>query len=201
MPSWIDPSLAEYVKVCPNAVVGNGTWIITHGPIRPYMSDPRVVIEPHAYIGARCIILLGVRIGRGAIIGAGSVVSRDIPAFSVAAGNPAKPHRCATAKELLRMIVNKKMNHAPKTQGKFTQGTAMVHPFGKGAEPNWALLTIDDIKDLFGFNEECKIKSPCNPAKRILSVLKSNGRELEDATVEDFVKTYYAKGFEENHKL
>ena len=49
-----------------------------------------VVIEDGAFIGARCIILKGVRIGRGSVIGAGSVVSRDVPAGVIAAGNPAK---------------------------------------------------------------------------------------------------------------
>jgi acetyltransferase-like isoleucine patch superfamily enzyme len=43
-----------------------------------------------AWIGMNCIILKGVTIGEGAIIGAGSVVTHDIPAWTVAAGNPAK---------------------------------------------------------------------------------------------------------------
>lgn len=42
------------------------------------------------WIGDRVIILSGVTIGDGAILGAGSVVTRDVPPFSVAAGNPAK---------------------------------------------------------------------------------------------------------------
>lgn len=49
-----------------------------------------VVIEDDVFIGMSCIILKGVRIGRGAVIGAGSVVSRDVPARMIAAGNPAR---------------------------------------------------------------------------------------------------------------
>jgi len=49
-----------------------------------------VVIEDKVFIGARAIILKGVTIGYGALIGAGSVVTKDIPPMSIAAGNPAK---------------------------------------------------------------------------------------------------------------
>ncbi len=49
-----------------------------------------ITIGPHVWIGFRCTILKGVTIGEGAIIGANSVVTRDIPPFTIAAGNPAK---------------------------------------------------------------------------------------------------------------
>ena len=49
-----------------------------------------IVIEDDVFIGARSIVLKGVTIGKGAVIGAGSVVSRDVPDFSVVCGNPAK---------------------------------------------------------------------------------------------------------------
>lgn len=49
-----------------------------------------IVIEDHVLIGARSIILKGVTIGHGAVIGAGSVVVKNIPANCIAAGNPCK---------------------------------------------------------------------------------------------------------------
>lgn len=49
-----------------------------------------VVIENDVWIGAACIILPGVKIGEGAVIAAGSVVTKDIPAFAIVAGVPAK---------------------------------------------------------------------------------------------------------------
>jgi acetyltransferase-like isoleucine patch superfamily enzyme len=49
-----------------------------------------IVIEDEVWIGARSIITKGVTIGKGAIIGAGSVVVKDVPPFTLAAGNPAK---------------------------------------------------------------------------------------------------------------
>ena len=56
---------------------------------RDARSEP-VNVGDDVFIGARAIILRGVKIGEGAVVGAGSVVSRDIPAFSVCAGNPAR---------------------------------------------------------------------------------------------------------------
>ena len=48
-----------------------------------------IVIKDKAWIGFNCIIMKGVTIGEGAIIGAGSVVRKDVPDYSVAFGNPA----------------------------------------------------------------------------------------------------------------
>ncbi|QSB27961.1 CatB-related O-acetyltransferase [Flavobacterium sp. CLA17] len=49
-----------------------------------------VIIEEDVWVGSNTVILPGVKIGRGSIIGAGSVVTKDIPRYSVAYGNPAK---------------------------------------------------------------------------------------------------------------
>ncbi len=43
-----------------------------------------------AWLGARVIVLKGVTIGEGSVIGAGAVVTRDVPAWSIVAGNPAR---------------------------------------------------------------------------------------------------------------
>ena len=48
-----------------------------------------IVIEDDAWIGINVIVLKGVTIGRGAVVGAGSVVTKDVPAWTVVAGNPA----------------------------------------------------------------------------------------------------------------
>lgn len=50
-----------------------------------------IVIEDHVWIGCNVTILKGVTIGTGAVIAAGSVVIRDIPAHTLAAGVPARP--------------------------------------------------------------------------------------------------------------
>lgn len=52
-----------------------------------------IVIEDEAWLGARVILLKGVRIGMGSVVGAAAVVTRSIPPYTVAAGNPARPVR------------------------------------------------------------------------------------------------------------
>ena len=62
--------------------------VISSAPIR---------IGPRAFLGGHCIVLKGVSIGEGAVIGAGSVVTCDVPPFEIWAGVPARKIR-----ELLR---------------------------------------------------------------------------------------------------
>ncbi len=61
--------------------VGGGRSVAEHRP---------VVIEDHAWIGMRAIIMPGVRVGRGAVVAAGSVVTGDVPPLAVVFGAPAR---------------------------------------------------------------------------------------------------------------
>jgi acetyltransferase-like isoleucine patch superfamily enzyme len=65
---------------------------LTHDAQSPSFAclERPVTIGDHVWIGARALICPGVSIGEGAVIGAGAVVTRDVPAFAVAAGNPAR---------------------------------------------------------------------------------------------------------------
>ena len=63
--------------------------------IRPFMKDTHgsIKIEDDAWLGTGAIILPDVRIGIGAVVGAGSVVTKDVPDFTVVGGVPAKAIR------------------------------------------------------------------------------------------------------------
>ncbi|OWZ15583.1 Maltose O-acetyltransferase [Phytophthora megakarya] len=54
------------------------------------MSGKSITLEDNVWIGGNSVVLPGVRIGNGAVIGAGSVVTKDVPPMCVYAGNPAK---------------------------------------------------------------------------------------------------------------
>jgi maltose O-acetyltransferase len=81
--------LGHYMFVMDN----NQHDVVRHSKLPP--SDP-VVIEDNVWIGSKVVILPGVRIGSRAVIGAGSVVTKDIPPRCVAAGNPARVLRHLT---------------------------------------------------------------------------------------------------------
>jgi acetyltransferase-like isoleucine patch superfamily enzyme len=57
---------------------------------QPLQSKGPIIIEDDAWLGFGVIVLSGVHIGKGAVIGAGSVVTHDVPAGAVAAGSPAR---------------------------------------------------------------------------------------------------------------
>ncbi|TMQ09595.1 MAG: acyltransferase [Deltaproteobacteria bacterium] len=77
-----------------NVSVSPGVWIITdehdvNDPLFPEVLAP-VRIEDHAFIGSKAMILPGVTIGRGAVVGAGAVVTRDVAPLHVVVGVPAR---------------------------------------------------------------------------------------------------------------
>lgn len=55
-----------------------------------YYPSESIVIKEGAWIGANSIMLPGITVGKNSVIGAGSIVTKSVPDFSVAVGNPAK---------------------------------------------------------------------------------------------------------------
>lgn len=66
-----------------------GAGAVLAGVIEPPSAQP-VVLEDDVLIGANAVVVEGVHIGKGAVVGAGSIVLHDVPAGAVVAGNPAK---------------------------------------------------------------------------------------------------------------
>ena len=83
-----------------DVMLGSGVHIYVHShafdnpdiPIidQGHYSSRPVVVERGAWLGAGVIVLPGVTIGRNSVVGAGAVVTRDVPPFTVAVGNPAR---------------------------------------------------------------------------------------------------------------
>ena len=84
---WID--LWGKVTLEDGVLLAGWTWIMTHNWIGNVKIAP-VTIKRNAEIGVRTVIMPGVTIGENSIVGAGSVVTHDVPDNSVVAGSPAK---------------------------------------------------------------------------------------------------------------
>lgn len=78
------------IRIGNNVSIGPGTYIYDHDHDgNGGFASKAVVIDENVWIGAGCILLKGVHIGQHAIVAAGSVVTKDVPAFSIVAGVPA----------------------------------------------------------------------------------------------------------------
>ena len=81
-------TIGTKVAISRNAFICTASHDITK-PNRPLVTAP-ITICDGAWIGARAIVLPGVKIGEGAVIAAGAVVTKDVEPWTVVGGNPAK---------------------------------------------------------------------------------------------------------------
>jgi len=94
--SWICPNvtIGNYVMIAPECAILGGDHIYNI-PTKPiiYSGRPltkKTLIEDDVWIGYRVIINAGVSIGKGSIVAAGSIVTKDVEPYTIVGGNPAK---------------------------------------------------------------------------------------------------------------
>jgi acetyltransferase-like isoleucine patch superfamily enzyme len=96
--------ICEGVTIEDEVFIGHGVMFINDRFPRSTNADGSVqseedwslvptLIQRRASIGSNATILCGVTVGEGAIVGAGSVVTKDVPAYTIVAGNPARTLR------------------------------------------------------------------------------------------------------------
>lgn len=113
--------IGNYCSIATNVTIllggeHQGQWITTY-PFKTisnfnintdyneHKSKGDVIIENDVWIGANSTILSGVIVGNGAIIGAGSVVTKDVPDYAIVGGNPAKIIRFRFEKEIIDKLL------------------------------------------------------------------------------------------------
>lgn len=83
-------SIAPYVTFITESEPNNGKKILELEYIKKLKVKGNIIIEDDVWIGANVTILPGIHIGRCAVIGAGSVVTKDVESYSIYVGVPAK---------------------------------------------------------------------------------------------------------------
>jgi len=118
-------------------VIGSDVYIITHCPIRSISTNLTVTIGNDVWIGFRALILPGVTIGNRVIVGANSVVTKDVASDKIVAGNPAKVIRDRDPYEIVRthLLTSQKMSVTKK-------------------EPDWTKLSSSLIISIFELTKE-----------------------------------------------
>jgi len=94
-------TIGSNVLIAPNVTISTTNHPLHYkARLRCEMYSKEVVIEDYVWIGSNVVICPGVTIGMGSVIGAGSVVTRDIPPMTFAAGVPCKVIREITDEDL-----------------------------------------------------------------------------------------------------
>lgn len=92
----LDKVYPQGIYIGKNSLIAAGVTILTHEHVRRDEEKPRMPFVTNTYIGENCFIgvnatiLPGVKIGNEVIVGAGTVVTKDVPDNSVIVGNPGK---------------------------------------------------------------------------------------------------------------
>lgn len=107
-------SIGKYVRIGSGCKIYDtdfhalNPFLRTAKPENPeFVRHKPVIIEDYAFIGAGCYILKGSKIGFASVVGAGSVVSGEVPPFEIWAGNPAKLIRKLSSEERINNSLNK----------------------------------------------------------------------------------------------
>jgi exopolysaccharide acyltransferase PssR len=88
--SWgarLDKTYPRGIHIGDESYFASGCWVLTHDFSRGIRTD--TYIGKRCFVGVDAIILPGIKIGDSVVVGAGAVVTRDIPSGCVVAGNPA----------------------------------------------------------------------------------------------------------------
>ncbi|MFD1166479.1 CatB-related O-acetyltransferase [Sphingobacterium daejeonense] len=111
--NMVNATIGNYVSIAPGVQIGGMEHSYWWYSTSTFLSDQNIsnqqtIIEDDVWIGAGSIIKQGVRIGRGAVIGAMSFVNKDVPDYTITFGVPAKTFKDRFNEELKLKVINSK---------------------------------------------------------------------------------------------
>lgn len=118
--------IGNYVSIAPGALFILGCnhqiYTVTTYPFQSKMIAPNaidavsngpIVINDEVWLGTNAIILSGITIGKGAIIAAGAVVTKDVPPYAIVGGNPAKVIKYRFSQAIIDVLLSFKLTDLP----------------------------------------------------------------------------------------
>lgn len=136
---WDGVTLEDDVFVGPNATFTNDLFPRSRQQPAAFA---RTVVRMGASIGANATILPGLTIGAHAMIGAGAVVTRDVPPYAIVVGNPARITGYTTTTSLVREPVPRAATERPVPTALSVQGAAL-----------YPIPRVDDLRGTLVFGE------------------------------------------------
>jgi acetyltransferase-like isoleucine patch superfamily enzyme len=136
--------IGDNVMLAANVYISDSDWHGIYNRIRPFRCAKPVVIENNVWLGERVIVNKGVTIGENSVVGAGSVVTKDIPANTVAAGNPARVIKIINPN---RRMLKRELLFSDPEQYFYNQDQLDRYLLGKNSLWNWLRSLIKPNKE------------------------------------------------------
>jgi maltose O-acetyltransferase len=179
-PSYVDGRLPYLLEIGDKVIISLYVTILTHDATTAYAGDlvkvGRITIKDHSFIGANSTILCNVTIGPDSIVGAGSVVSRDVPPGTIYAGNPAR--FVCNVNDFIEK--HREMSkHLP-----FFEGDKFRHPYIAQEEKDILKKGLRNTPGYFCAKLPTN-RNPMDVLNRISNPMTSNNAEKDTSTAEN----------------
>lgn len=155
--------IKKYASVSSQCIIIPGSHIPTVG-LPQFLSithindeDRTIVVNEDAWVGAGCILLSHANIGRGAVIGSGSIVTKEIPPYAVAVGSPTKIIACRFTKE--QIMEHERILYPPEERMKEDEIDKLFETYFKDKKAiGTSYMSEEDKKKLAEAKKEWGIK-------------------------------------------
>lgn len=109
------------------------------------LSKGPIIVEDEAWIGSNAIVMSGVRIGKGAIVAAGAIVTKSVPPYAIVGGNPSKIIRYKFSNDIIKELMTLRLIDVPVEW--FKENISLMYK---------KIDTVEDVRNVKSLIEEYK---------------------------------------------